>query len=44
MTNYRVLPVMLLTILATAGSGTAQLRKAQPPSSVRSLRVSIAAA
>ena len=35
MTNYRVLPVMLLTILATAGSGTAQLRKAQPPNSVR---------
>lgn len=35
MTNHRVLPVMLLTILATAGSATAQLRKAQTPNSVR---------
>jgi len=35
MTNYRVLPVMLLTILATAGSGAAQPRKAQSPNSVR---------
>ena len=35
MTNYRVLPVMLLTILATAGLATAQQRKAQSPNSVR---------
>jgi len=35
MTNYRVLPAILLTILAIAGSATAQQRKAQPPNSVR---------
>ena len=35
MTNDRVLPVILLTILAAAGSATAQQRKAQPPNSVR---------
>ena len=42
MTNYgvgsrwcRVIPVMLLAILATTTSAVAQLRKAQPPKSVR---------
>lgn len=35
MTNDRVLPVILVMILATAGSASAQQRKAQPPSSVR---------
>ncbi len=35
MTNHRVLPVMLVAILAAAGPATAQLRKAQTPNSVR---------
>ena len=35
MRNHRVLPAILLTILATAGSAAAQQRKAQPPNSVR---------
>ena len=35
MTNDSVLPAILLTILATAGSATAQQRKPQPPNSVR---------
>ena len=35
MTNDRILPVMLLAILATAGSAAAQQRRAQPPNSVR---------
>ena len=35
MTNQRVLPVMLLAILVTAGPATAQQRKAQSPNSVR---------
>src|SRR5438093_6684006 len=35
MTNYRVFPAILLTILITAPSASAQQRKAQPPKSVR---------
>lgn len=35
MTNYRFLPLVLFTILATADSATAQQRKAPSPSSVR---------
>ena len=35
MTNNRVLPVILLAILAAAGSATAQQRRAQAPNSVR---------
>jgi N-acyl homoserine lactone hydrolase len=35
MTNNRVLPVIVLAILAAAGSATAQQRRAQAPNSVR---------